>query len=204
MINVRLMRQQARQENIVVTDQEVEARVAEILQTAGREQVLGFMQARGLTALTFRQFMHDSLLQEKLMARHVPAPAATVEARQVRHVLAQTAEQAATARDRLAKGESWEKVAAEVSIDPGSKDRGGDLGFLTPGQTVPPFDQAAFSLPLNELSEVVQTQFGYHVLMATEARTQPASPQQVAAQRQQAFSQYLQSLRQAAAIETYQ
>jgi len=64
-------------------------------------------------------------------------------------------------------GEKFADVAKKFSEDPGSGANGGDLGFFGRGQMVPEFDAAAFSLKTNEVSDVITTQFGYHVLMVT-------------------------------------
>lgn len=71
------------------------------------------------------------------------------------------------ARERLKKGEKFADVAKEVSEDPGSAAKGGDLGDFARGMMVPEFDKAAFEMKLNELSDVITTQFGYHVLIVT-------------------------------------
>ncbi len=65
-------------------------------------------------------------------------------------------------------GVKFADVATKVSEDPGSAARGGDLGFFPRGAMVPEFEAAAFSLKTNELSGVVTTQFGYHVLLVTD------------------------------------
>jgi peptidyl-prolyl cis-trans isomerase D len=72
--------------------------------------------------------------------------------------------QAEAALARIRGGEDFEAVAREVSEDPGSKDKGGDLGFFPRGQMAPPFEQVAFSLEPGQTSEVVRTDFGFHVL----------------------------------------
>lgn len=78
-------------------------------------------------------------------------------------------------RRRIAGGEDFAKVAREHSQD-GSAARGGSLGTFGRGQMVPAFEEVAFSLPVGELSQVVETQFGYHLVEVTEripARTIP-------------------------------
>ena len=73
------------------------------------------------------------------------------------------------AEDALARvkaGEDFAEVAQEVSEDLGNKDQGGSLGWVVRGEMVPEFDQALFSLPEGEVSDVVKTQFGYHVIKA--------------------------------------
>jgi len=75
---------------------------------------------------------------------------------------------------RLQAGEDFAKVAQESSEDLSTKPRGGDLGWIVRGQTVPPFDQAAFALTQpNELSAVVESPFGFHIIQLLE-RQQPA------------------------------
>jgi peptidyl-prolyl cis-trans isomerase C len=80
------------------------------------------------------------------------------------------------ARALVKGGEKFADVAKKVSEDPGSAPSGGDLGFFTRGRMVPEFDTAAFSLKTNEVSSIITTQYGYHVLVVTDrkpARTLP-------------------------------
>jgi len=73
---------------------------------------------------------------------------------------------------KVKSGEDFGKLAQEYSDCPSSK-RGGDLGFFDRGQMVPEFSQTAFSLKVGEISDIVQTQFGYHIIKVTD--TKPAS-----------------------------
>ncbi len=68
---------------------------------------------------------------------------------------------------RARAGEDFAKLAKDYSEDPGSKDRGGEYTFPR-GQMVPAFEAAAFALKTNEVSEVVTTQFGYHIIKLSE------------------------------------
>ena len=66
-------------------------------------------------------------------------------------------------------GEDFSAVAEEVSEDPGSKEEGGDLGWHSRGDFVPAFDEVAFSLTPGQIyTEVVQSQFGYHIIKLEE------------------------------------
>ncbi len=67
-------------------------------------------------------------------------------------------------RKKLVAGEDFAKLAKQESDDVGSGNVGGDLGNFKHGQMVPAFDQAAFALKVNEISEPVKTQFGYHII----------------------------------------
>ena len=90
------------------------------------------------------------------------------ESRQLRHILVKTKTQADRIHDELASGADFAALAKQNSLDPGSKDQGGKL-TVSRGQTVAPFDKAAFSLKTNELSDPVKTEFGYHLIQPLAA-----------------------------------
>ena len=69
---------------------------------------------------------------------------------------------------QIKSGGNFADLAAKNSDDPGSKTQGGELGWLDPGKTVPEFDKAAFSLAPGQTSDVIKTQFGYHILQVEE------------------------------------
>lgn len=75
-------------------------------------------------------------------------------------------------RERIVNGEDFAELARANSQDPGSAGRGGDLGWISPGQLVPPFEQAMARLSPGELSEPVQTDFGWHLIQVLERRAQ--------------------------------
>ena len=85
-----------------------------------------------------------------------------------RHILVETFEEAQALSAELGAGASFEELAAENSIDPGSAARGGDLGCFGPGRMVPQFEEAAFNTPIGTVSEPTQSDFGYHLVLPYE------------------------------------
>jgi len=72
---------------------------------------------------------------------------------------------------QVKKGESFEELAKKYSEDPGSKDKGGDLGWIVEKQTVAEFEKAAFSLNKGQVSDLVQTQYGFHIIKVLDKET---------------------------------
>lgn len=118
----------------------------------------------------------------QVRARHillrVPAEATPAERDSVRAL-------AESLRERAEAGEDFAELATEYSQDPGSAARGGDLGFFGRGRMVAPFEEAAFRLQPGEVSPVVESPFGYHVILVEE-RQQPEMGDE-----QEEFRQYL-------------
>lgn len=84
------------------------------------------------------------------------------------HILVEDMETAQEVIDKLNEGEDFSVLAKEYSTDTGSGAKGGSLDHFERGQMVPEFEQAAFSLEVDKISEPVQSQFGYHIIKVTE------------------------------------
>ncbi len=82
------------------------------------------------------------------------------------HILVEKLSVAQEILERLKKGESFAALAQQYSID-GSRKRGGDLGEFGRGMMVKPFEDAAFALKPGEVSGIIKTQFGYHIIKRT-------------------------------------
>jgi peptidyl-prolyl cis-trans isomerase D len=77
---------------------------------------------------------------------------------------------------QVKKGVKFEDLAKKYSEDPGSKDKGGDLSWITQGQTVPEFEKTAFSLSPGQVSDLVKTQYGFHIIKVLEKETAHTKP----------------------------
>lgn len=85
------------------------------------------------------------------------------------HILVKDRNQAQEILKRLKAGGNFESLAREHSTCP-SKSSGGDLGWFGPGKMVPAFESACKSLGIGSMSDIVQTQFGYHIVKLTGRR----------------------------------
>lgn len=114
---------------------------------------------------------------------------------------------------RIRKGEDFAAVAREASEDPGSASRGGELGVFAKGQMVPAFEQVAFALPVGQVSDVVESPFGFHIIKVHERVPAGKVPFETArdqiknhlaqSQREKAVNGLMQGLKAKAKIETY-
>lgn len=108
---------------------------------------------------------------DKIPADSLPLFPASVEVGQIVMDPPVSPEMDAYARQRIEEirndikgGKSFESQAAAYSADPGSRDQGGDLGWVQKGQMVPEFEKAAFRLQVGEISNIVKTEYGYHII----------------------------------------
>lgn len=85
------------------------------------------------------------------------------------HILVDTKAQAQGLKNRIEGGEDFSQIAKQFSKCP-SGQRGGDLGYFGRGQMVPEFETAAFNLPKGEISEPVETDFGWHIIKVTDKK----------------------------------
>jgi len=112
-------------------------------------------------------------IPEMVRARHILIK---VDANAPEEEKQKALEKAEDLLDRIKSGEDFAELASELSDDTVTKAKGGNLGFFPRGNMVPTFEDAAFSLKPGEVSEIIETQFGYHIIKVEEkkeAGTQP-------------------------------
>jgi len=86
------------------------------------------------------------------------------------HILVDTEEKAKEIKKKLNKGTNFADLVKEFSKDEGSKANGGEIGYVLKGQLVPEYEEKAFSLKKNEVSDPVKTQFGWHIIKMLDKR----------------------------------
>jgi peptidyl-prolyl cis-trans isomerase SurA len=116
---------------------------------------------------TFYESIKDSLPEKKPTVR-LSQILLRIHAGEASRV--QALEKINEVRERIRKGESFETAAREMSEDPGTASRGGDLGFVDRGTLFPAFEEAAFQLSPGQVSDVIETPVGFHLIQAVEKR----------------------------------
>ncbi len=162
------------------------------------------LQEAGISYADLRKIFRDELYRQKLieeLEKQIPTEEEQVW---VRHILVPDKETADKVLLELQEGTDWFTLAQKYSQDAFTKDRGGDLGWIARGDTVPEFEEIAFLLEVGEVSGPVQTQFGWHIIQVLGKEVRPLSPQQRQQRLQEALQQWLATKRAEADIEIYE
>ena len=191
------------EQEIALAGEDLGERIAQVPAAQRREYLIGYLSdlkngARAaerakiaeLPEFTLRMnYFRQKVLMDEFISRQSRAAASTEAARKLyddtmktmkpeeevraRHILVEKEDEAKAALARVRQGEDFAKVAAELSRDPGSGKEGGDLGYFTQDRMVPQFGAVAFQLKAGDVSEPVQTQFGWHVIKVEDKRSKP-------------------------------
>jgi parvulin-like peptidyl-prolyl isomerase len=167
MIDQVLIEQAAREAGIGVKPEDVEAQIAQMRgHDAARFEA--WLAANGLTLELLQSQVRTDLLTaavRDLVTAQIPRRVAQYH---VRHILVSDEVRAQAALARIRGGESFITVAREASEDDTTRNSGGNLGFLPKGVMPPAFEAAAYTLQPGEVSGVVQSEFGYHIIQLIE------------------------------------
>jgi parvulin-like peptidyl-prolyl isomerase len=214
-------RQEAEELDVEVTQKEIDDRVRQLKQQyfgGNDKQYRENLKSQGLTDAQIRQEIESQLISEKIYANVTEgvkvtdaeiekyynenkAEFKTAASRDVRHILVAKNKKALAddLRRQLQDGAAFATLARRHSTDPGSKSNGGKL-TIRKGETVPEFDKVAFQLDKGEISQPVETQYGWHIIEAlTDVKAEKQTP--LAEVKEQIRQQLLQERRQEAITE---
>lgn len=236
----RLVMQEAQKRNLVATTRDVDERLAAIKRQFPDDATFNKRLAQaGLTVGAVRELIKIQISQRRVAEAVAKADVTEQEVRQqfdskretygkpaqikVSHILFRVADKSQEAvahakakivQARLADGAKFEDVARQYSEDPGSAERGGDLGFVGKGTLVKEFEDVAWTLKPGQTSGLVRTQFGLHIIRVYEVRAaEPADYEKVKGEireellntkRQKGFDAWLAEHKKAAKVETFE
>ncbi|MDI6705074.1 MAG: SurA N-terminal domain-containing protein [Bacillota bacterium] len=226
----RLILEAADKQGIAVTQEEVSDEIASIKEYFEDEQkYLDFLTSQGMTEEQFADQVKKDLIITKYRDKLVED--VTVSEKEVEdyynenikefkkdrvkasHILLDTKEDAEKILERLKNGEDFSDLAEQYSVDPSAKSNKGDLGYFGYGDMVKPFEEAAFALEKGEISGIVETQFGYHIIKVFDKEIVDPIPFEEAKQEinskllymamEKEYNKKLAELKENAEIETY-
>jgi peptidyl-prolyl cis-trans isomerase C len=158
----------------------------------------------GLSEADYRRTIEADLLYGKLQELSASRVPTTDEQVHARHILLETEEEAQTVLARLEAGEDFTSLAEELSTDESTREDGGDLGWFPRGMMVPEFEEATFALQPGETSDIVQTSFGYHIILVEERDPdRELEPSLLERRQTSALSEWLEEQRQSEAVERH-
>jgi peptidyl-prolyl cis-trans isomerase D len=150
---------------------------------------------------TLRYIIEVQVFREKLQEQVLGIVPCEEERVWAQHILVADAGLAKTISEKLKAGEDWFTLVDEYSTDEGSKSQGGDLGWFGRGQMVKEFEDAAYALPIGEISEPVQSQFGWHIIRVLGHENQPLTAVECQNLKQTKFQEWLTNFREGSQVE---
>jgi len=185
MINETLLAQEAKKAGVSITQERVDEELAKVKTNLG-DQYDYVLSMYGMTEASLRTTLEQNLLafeistkdivvtEDQIAADYKANPDYYLEPAQVRasHILVRTKEEAQAILDELKKGADFVELAKTKSIDTGTAANGGDLGFFASGAMTEAFETAAFKLNVGQLSPIVETEYGFHVILCTDKKAE--------------------------------
>jgi len=184
MVDQALVLQYANQNHIVVSDKEIQDQLNQLMARFPPGQFDTILKNQGLTMDDAKTIVKVQQIIKKAVDKNINVTDAQVAdfynrnktlfstppQVRARHILVKTKAEADSIEAKLHSGGNFAALAQQYSTDPSSKAKGGDLGFFSQTQMVVPFANVAFSLAPGQISQPVQTQFGWHIIQVEEKR----------------------------------
>lgn len=185
LIDEKLQLKRAADLGIVTTDDEVNKEIENARKYFDSEEKFNeFLKGQGIDLEYFKESVKKDLTINKLIDKLTENIAVTDEelkdyydthqdeftSVKASHILLDTKEEAEKMLARVKAGEDFAELAKQYSKDPSAKENSGDLDYFRHGDMVEPFEKAAFALKPGEISEIVQTDFGFHIIKVEDSK----------------------------------
>ena len=196
MIEQRLIEQAATQAGITISDQDVNGTIEALRAEIGAEAFQQRLQNEGLTLEEMREELRRELIASEMVNQIVEQVPTHAEHIQARHILLVTEEDARQILAQLQAGADFVALARTYSQDASTRDVGGDLGYFPRGVlTSSEVEGVAFSLELGQLSNVIPSSLGYHIVQVLDRKPDmEISPDNLRLLRDKAVREWLEGL----------
>ncbi len=185
MIDDKVVALELKKEKVSVSDKEIDAELAVYIENAGGDEAFtAALEQNGMTEKKFKDNIVDYLSIRKIIAPRIDITDEQIKAYfdenkesfneeeqvEASHVLVKDEATAKRVAKKLADGEDFVALAKEFSTDEASAANGGELGFFPRGKMVAEFEDAAFSMKTDTISDPVKTEHGYHLIHVTDKK----------------------------------
>ncbi len=185
MINDSLISQEAKKAGVEVSQEKLDEEMNKIKQNLG-DQFEYTLSMYGMTEASLRTTLYQNLLAYEISTKDIVVTDEQIaadyetnrdyylEPAQVKasHILVRTKEEAQAVLDELKKGADFVELAKARSIDTGTAGNGGDLGYFGSGAMVEVFEKAAFALAPGQLSGIVESEYGFHIILCVDKKAE--------------------------------
>lgn len=185
MIDDKIIELEAKKEKITVSKEDIDEEFSNFVENAGGEDAFkAALEQSGMTEKQFKEDITQYLSIRKLIEPLVEVTDEEIESYfeenkesfgtqdevEASHILVEDENLAKEIAEKLKDGGDFAELATEHSEDPGSAVNGGELGFFPRGEMMPEFEEAAFSMEVGAISDLVKTDFGYHIIHVTDKK----------------------------------
>ncbi|MEK4405425.1 peptidylprolyl isomerase [Sporosarcina sp. FSL K6-6792] len=190
MIDDKVVALELKKEKISISDKEVDAELAIYIENAGGQEAFdAALKQNTMTEKEFKENIIDYLSIRKILEPRIEITDEDIKAyfeenkesfneeEQVAasHILVEDEATAKKVAKKLADGEDFAALAKEFSTDTMSAESGGELGFFPRGKMVAEFEEAAFSMKVDAISDPIKTEHGYHIIHVTDKKAAKAA-----------------------------
>jgi parvulin-like peptidyl-prolyl isomerase len=207
LIDQTLIEQEAERNKITISDKQIDDEINTLIQIrGGQDKYDAWLQANKQSEQDLREVVRHELLATAMRDRIVAQLPHTAEYVHAYHIVVATEAEAESVLTKLQNGARFTALAQQVSIDDSTRPDGGDLGWFTRGTgTViwPEVEDAAFSLKVGQLSGIVHSPIGYHVIKVVDRQTRALTPDDLANLEQTALDEWIAGLKTKATIERF-
>ena len=205
LINQLLIEQAANAAGITASDEELDATIQALRAETGEEAFQQWLGDQGMSPEDFRKRLRSDTIATHMANRAVESIPTHSEHIHARHILVNTEEEARQILSQIQAGGDFVSLARTYSQDVSTRDTGGDLGFFPIGiLTAPEVEAAAFVLQPGQVSDVIQSSMGYHIVQVVErVPDMEIDPENLRLLREKASRAWLEGLRAAADIQRF-